>query len=217
MMEHDHEPVPGLPAPLPEGETILWQGSPETWAMARRAYHVGQIGVYFAALAAWSLYGAHAAGGPWGEALTTALRLAALAAGAAGILCLLAWLTARTTIYTITSRRVVLRFGIALPISLNLPFAQIDGAGLRVWRDGTGDIPLTLRKGQRAAYLVLWPHVRPWRLTRSEPMLRGIPDPASVAQILGRALATANAQPAPVLDSRSVADGASARPAAAAV
>ena len=33
---------------------------------------------------------------------------------------LYAWLVARSTMYTITSRRVVMRFGIAVPVSFNL-------------------------------------------------------------------------------------------------
>jgi hypothetical protein len=36
---------------------------------------------------------------------------------------------------------------------------------------------------------MLWPHARPWRMARTEPMLRGIPDVSRVSQILARALA----------------------------
>ena len=31
------EPVRGLPQSLPEGEELLWQGAPSTWALARDA------------------------------------------------------------------------------------------------------------------------------------------------------------------------------------
>ncbi|MGT2480112.1 hypothetical protein ACU4GR_17585 [Methylobacterium oryzae CBMB20] len=52
-----------------------------------------------------------------------------------------------------TNRRVVLQAGIALPVTHNLPFAQIESAALRAFTDGSGDLPLRLRPGLRIAYL----------------------------------------------------------------
>ena len=72
----------------------------------------------------------------------------------------LAWLSARTTLFVVSTRRVVLKVGIALPIFYNLPFSQIAGASLRL-ADGTGDVSLGVTKGQRIAYLTLWPAARP--------------------------------------------------------
>ena len=94
------------------------------------------------------------------------------ALAALALLALLAWLGARTTLYVITSRRLVMKIGIALPIFFNLPFSPIASAALRVYSDGTGDIPVALGKGQRIAYLHLWPHARPFRFTKPEPALR---------------------------------------------
>jgi hypothetical protein len=197
LNEHEHEPIPGLPADLPEGETILWQGAPAWRALARRAFHVWQIGAYFILLLAWSGYTAATGGGGVIGFLWSALILAALAVAAIAVLSLIAWLTERTTMYSITNRRVVVRFGIALPMTINLPFRQIESAGLKLHADASGDIALALAGKTRIAFLVMWPHVRPWRLVRSEPMLRCVPDGARVAQILARALASAAAQPAP--------------------
>jgi hypothetical protein len=43
-------------------------------------------------------------------------------------------------------------------------------------------------------FLMLWPHVRPWRATQTEPMLRSIKDARGVSEILARAVvAAANA------------------------
>lgn len=100
-------------------------------------------------------------------------------------------LIARTTVYTITSRRLVIRFGVALPMTINLPFSVIDAAGLRVYRDASGDIPLSLAAGERVSFPVLWPHVRPWRLTRAEPMLRCVPQAEHLSRIVAQALAVA--------------------------
>ncbi len=196
MNEYDYEPIRGLPATLPPGETILWQGAPDWEVLARRALRVRIVGVYFLLLIAWGISGHIAAGTPPTEMAISALRLIALGVAAAALLALFAWLVARTTIYTITTRRVVIRFGIALPMTIQIAFQMIDAAGLQVWPDGAGDIALALRPGQRIAYLVMWPHTRPWRLTKAQPTLRSVPNAADVAQILGRALAASASQPA---------------------
>ena len=108
-----------------------------------------------------------------------------------GLLALLAWLCSRTTVYTITNRRVVLRIGVALPTAINIPFKAIGGAKLGLHSNGVGDIPLALVGEERMAYSNLWPHVRPWRLAKPEPMLRSIPDAQRVAQVLSTALVAA--------------------------
>jgi hypothetical protein len=115
----------------------------------------------------------------------------------AGLVALLAgycWLVGRTTVYTVTDRRLVMRVGVAVPISLNLPFTKIEHAGVRLFADGTADLPVTVKPGNRVAYLVLWPHAVPWRMARPQPMLRSVPDGARVAEILGGALARAEAE-----------------------
>ena len=66
-----------------------------------------------------------------------------------------------------------MRIGIALPMTLNLPFAHRSRRpGCRLHADGSGDIAAALAGGDRIAYLHLWPHARPWQLARPEPMLR---------------------------------------------
>lgn len=196
MNEHDFEPVPGLPAPLPEGEAILWQGSPAWRSLARRALRVRLAGAYFAGLIAWGISGGISAGTPSTVIALSALRLTALGIVALSLLALFAWLIARTTIYTITTRRVVLRFGIALPITIQIAFPMIEAAAMHHWLDGTGEIALALQPGQRVAYLVVWPHTRPWKLLKAEPSLRGLTDAANVARILARALSASALQPA---------------------
>jgi len=194
--EFEHEPIPGLPGVLPDGEVILWQGAPAWWSLARRAYHVAEIAGYFVVLLAWSVMATYRDGGDGADMAHAALIVLGLAGAALGLLTVIAWGAARTTKYTITNRRVVLRVGIALPICFNVPFAQIAAAGLKVHADGNGDLPLQLKDGQRIAYAVLWPHARPWRLSRAEPMLRAVPQARRVGQVLGDALAAASGQPA---------------------
>ncbi len=185
------EKIRGVYDPLPEGERVLWQGAPDWRRLAVSAFHVRKVALYFAVLLAWKLAADLYDGSSMAQAAAGSLWLVLVAACAAGLLALLAWLSARTTIYAVTNRRVFLRVGIALPIFVNLPFTGIDAAALRLDADGSGDIPLKLKGGVRLAYLHLWPHARAWRLRHPEPTLRSVPDAAGVAQTLSRALAAA--------------------------
>ena len=99
----------------------------------------------------------------------------------------LAWLSSRTTAYTITDKRVTMRVGIVLNLTFNLPFARIAGAGFRKIGADAGDIPLTLAGTDQIAFLHLWPHARPWRIAKAEPMLRCVPHAEEVARVLGQA------------------------------
>ncbi len=181
----------GLPEPLPTNERVLWEGAPRWTSLAVRAFHVRKIAIYFAALLAIRVVSNIADGVGAFQALIGSTALIAVASFAIGMMCLLAWLTSRTTWYTITSQRLVMRIGIVLTVTFNVPFKTVGSAGLKVWPDGSGDIPLTLGGDDRIAYLHLWPHARPWHLKRPEPMLRGVPDAARVAGILSHALAAA--------------------------
>ncbi|MGF1549876.1 MAG: photosynthetic complex putative assembly protein PuhB [Sphingomonadaceae bacterium] len=179
-MEHEEEPVRGLPGRLPPGEHILWQGCPDWRLFARTALPLRALAVYFALLIGWSL----AAGSPYGAAATFVAGLALF-----GLMLLFAWGVGRSTVYTLTDKRIVLRIGIALAKCVNLPLALIAAADLRRHGDRGGDILLTLNEGERVGYALLWPHVRPWRLARPQPMLRALPDAEALAQLLSRAAA----------------------------
>jgi len=186
--DFDFDPVRGLPEVLPAGERMLWQGSPRWQDMAAHAFHVRKVAVYFAALTLFTILFRMIDGEPLMEAAKPILWYLPLTVLAVGILSGLAWASARTTIYTITTKRLVLRIGIALPISLNLPFTLIESAGLRTYATGAGDIPVELKGEDRLAWLILWPHARPFHLKHPQPMLRAIPDAANVANLLGDAL-----------------------------
>lgn len=191
MSEFDFEPVHGLPENLPEGEVLRWQGAPRWGALAVRALHVRKVALYFGLLILFRVGYVLSAGEPVSNALLSASWLAVLAALAMGILAILAWLYSRSTVYSITDRRIVIRCGVAIPIAVNIPFKVIESAGLRRYSDGIGDIPLVLGGGQSVNYLIMWPNVRPWRFFNAQPMLRCIPDVDGAADILARALRAA--------------------------
>ena len=182
--EHEFEAARGLPEPLPPGEHIVWQGAPDWRALAVRAFHVRSLAIYFALMLAWRVGSQLADGAGVADAAKSIALLLPLALLALGILTLLAWLSSRTTVYTLTDKRLVMRVGIVLSVTFNLPLRVINAAALRPASHGTGDIALTLAEGDRIAYLQLWPHARPWRVRRPEPMLRVVPDAARVGQLL---------------------------------
>ncbi len=216
LTEHGFEPVRGLPERLPPGETLVWQGAPDWRAFARHAIHLHWVAAYFLVLAAWRAGIMLADGSSAAEAAIGALWLVLLGIVPVALLALYALLVARTSVYTLTSKRLVLRVGVALPFTVNLPFSAIESAGLRVNSDGSGDITLGLAKPHRVAWLMIWPHTRPWRLRDPEPMLRALPEAASVAQMLSRALAATAGQSIPAAAVPEADAGLLGRPAAAA-
>jgi hypothetical protein len=181
-------PVGGLPGRLPEGEDLLWQGAPQWKTLARRAFRVRIVGGYFAALVALRVGASLAAGHGLSYALGTGVNGAILGGVSLGMFAVFSSLIARSTTYSITNKRLVITYGMALPKSVNLPFSRIEAADLRVNPEGTGDIALRLPQNVRLSYLLLWPHVRGGKNGRAEPVLRGIADPNGVAEILGRAI-----------------------------
>lgn len=191
MDDHDDfafEPTPGLPERLPKGETLLWQGSPDWKALARSAFHVRKVALYFALLIVWTAGTDLRDGASVSAIVMSAIWLLASGAVAVGILSGLAYLYARGTIYTLTTKRIVIRSGLALPVTLNLPLALIDAAGRRKDARGTGSFALTVVKPNRIAWLVLWPNARPWHFTNPQPMLRCLTDADTLAPVLTQAL-----------------------------
>ncbi len=194
--EYDYEPVRGLPGSLPAGELLLWQGSPAWRPLARRALHATAVATYFGLLILWELGSALYTRAPWVPALRISAILLALGVVTVSLLCLVAWASARATVYSLTNRRLVIRHGISLPMSLNIPLRLVETMALSQHPDGSGDIALGLPRGERIGYLLNWPHVRPWRFSRPQPTLRSLADAPHVAALMGRAVGSSGAVPA---------------------
>ena len=155
-------------------EAVLWQGAPNAIVLARTAFRTPVIAVLFG-------------GGLGGAALT-------LLAGAAvmAILYAIAFVSARTTRYILTDRRIILHVGMAIEKTINLPLAKIGAADLADRGHGYGEIALEVIGGHSLGYLLLWPHARPWRFSHPQPMMRGLADAATVAERLAKAVAAHN-------------------------
>lgn len=187
VREHDDEPLLGLPERLPNGERLLWQGSPNFASVARRVFHVNKIIIWFVCIALWQILSRHHATGLWSSDGLAALAISMCSAVA--LLALLAWFTARATVYTLTSQRVTLRIGIAIPITMNLPFNKISAADVSDFGNDRGNIALQTVDGARVSYWLLWPHARPWRWLAPQPMLLCVDDLGKATDILTAAVA----------------------------
>ncbi len=192
MSEFEHETADGLPEELPKGETILWQGTPDWWNMAKRVFHVRKVVIYSLLILLIQALTLKSNGQFMHEIFMSASGWIAMAAVALSILLALAFFTARSTRYTVTNKRLVIRSGIAITINLNLPFTEIESAALKVYPDGSGDIPFVITDKQRISYVLLWPNIRPWKYSQPQPMLRCVDSVKQVAEIVTQALANEN-------------------------
>ena len=198
-MEYEDEPIPGLPGRLPPGEVIIWQGTPDWLGVARGVFHTRLVAVWFIFVASM----AFVAGGTGFIGAATTLGVALLGLGVLGVL---ARVQAKSTIYTLTNKRVVLRFGVALPKCVNVPLALVGTADAKPAGTGVVDVSLTPTVRFPLAYLQMWPHVRPWKFGSPQPMLRAVPEAfvplladALVKADPARVAASPDAAPAPAM------------------
>lgn len=188
-MNHDDfqiEPVEGLPELPPQGEYIIWQGRPDWWRLTFESLSLPWVAGYFVVLALWR-YATVMDVMPFGQAIGASIPFLILGAIVCALLLLVGYVQARATMYTITNRRVAMRIGAALTVTLNLPFSQIKSADLDLRKGGTGTIALELIGDTRLSYLVCWPHVRPWVMRQTQPALRCIPNAEKIARLLAEA------------------------------
>ena len=188
--EHEWEAAPGLPSALPKGEHVVWQGAPDWRSLAIHAFHVRKVALYFAlmlAVQAINLTAPESGAGmkpltvvDW-KPLVVAASLYALALA---LLLGTAWMSARSTLYTLTNKRVVMRIGIVLTLTFNLPFKRIAAASLKPHAQGMGDIALALNPEDRIGWAHLWPHQRAWHISQPQPTLRCVPNGAQVGEQL---------------------------------
>lgn len=198
--EHEFEPEYGLPERLPESERIVWQGSPETGLVFREVFRARGLSAYFALILVLRGTYQYSLSASWAETFAAVTWLAPLFLLALGLFWSLSWLVAKTTVYTITDRRVVMRVGIVLSLTFNIPLKRLQAADVRrIQPVGAGEIALQLLPEDKIAYFHLWPHARPWRFAHPEPMLRGLPAVDGVAVLLHEAWAHVHGKQSPVV------------------
>ena len=188
MSEDDFavEPIEGLPELLPKGEVILWQGRPNWLQLTIESLNLWWIIGYFGLLATWRFLTVIDYL-PLGTAISVIIPFLFIAALAGLLLCIVGYVQAKATLYTITNKRVVMRIGAALTITLNLTFTKIDNAAVAKKRGDFGNIAFETSGSTKFSYFVLWPHARSWHFGKPQPTLRCIPEIEKVSSILGEA------------------------------
>jgi lipid-A-disaccharide synthase-like uncharacterized protein len=188
MSEDDFavEPIEGLPELLPKGEVILWQGRPNWLSLTIESLNLWWVIGYFGLLAAWRFLTVIDYM-PLGTAFSASIPFLFVAAFVGLLLCGVGYIQAKATLYTITNRRVVMRIGAALTLTLNLPFTKIDNAAVAKKRGGFGNIAFETSGDTKFSFFVLWPHARSWYFGKPQPTLKCIPDIEKVSSILGQA------------------------------
>ena len=180
--EHEFEAALGLPEDLPRNEYIVWQGRPDWRQLAIEAFHVRKIAIYFAVMVLWqwiSLLESNAAGMDMLKQLGTSIGLALLALA---VLSWSAYWSAQATMYTLTNKRIIMRIGIVLSLTFNLPLKKITACDLQLLNKQTGNIALGIATDSPIGWLNLWPHVRAWRVASPQPTLRCVPQAESLAK-----------------------------------
>ncbi|PIL21107.1 photosynthetic complex assembly protein [Puniceibacterium antarcticum] len=188
-MSHDDfasEPVLGLPETPPVGEKILWQGRPDWWALSKESLSLKWVAGYFGVLALWRFVSVIDLM-PFGQAFGAAFPFVIMGGVVIAMLVIVGVVQARATVYTVTNRRVAMRIGAALTVTLNLPYTELGSADLALRKNGNGTIALSLLGKTQLSYLVCWPHVRPWYMKRTQPALRCIPEAAKIAEMIAEA------------------------------
>lgn len=196
-MSHDDfkfEPVRGLPEALPKDEHILWQGSPNPWRLAVEALSLKWVAGYFIVLAIWRI-GVSSTEYSLTDAMAHGIPFVLVGAVACLVLYGLATVQAKSAVYTLTNKRVAMRIGASLTMTLNLPYTQIANANLDLRQGGTGTVAFELKGDTRFSYLMTWPHVRPWHMNPTQPALRCIPQAERVAAMFADAADARVSQP----------------------
>lgn len=176
------EPLPGLPAELPDGEELLLQVKPSAFGLMIHALHVRFLLGYILVVG-----GIRAFSGV--SPLTTVVLQSFLVAGlVTAILYTVAWLMARAAIFSITTHRVFFRVGAGIRKYINIPFTDIQAVDLRERTNEEGDIALTTTSDKPIPYLHLWPFARPLRMRKTVPLLRCVPNARATAERLAAAM-----------------------------
>ena len=180
------EPIRGLPERPPEGEVILWQGQPNWLRLSVDSLNVWWVLGYFMFLFVWRFISVSDLM-PIYQAVLASLPFLALALIVTLLLMLVGYIQANATVYTITNKRVVMRIGAALTVTLNLPFTEIENAAIASSSKNFGSIVIDTKQDSKFSFLVLWPHARAWHFKKPQPSLKCIPNAAEVAEILSNA------------------------------
>jgi hypothetical protein len=168
------------------------------------AFHIHWFAMYFGVMVLLKGIAVSQSVGGWSQEWPGFIWALGLSIAALVLIGLLAYWSVNTTMYTLTNRRLVMRIGIVLTITFNLPLKRLAQAGVHIYKDGSADIPIRLNPEDKIPYLHLWPHARAWKLAHPEPMIRCVADGKHVASLFADAWSKINQVDPHSLDKRSI-------------
>ena len=145
------EPIRGLPERPPEGEVILWQGQPNWLRLTVDSLNLWWVLAYFIFLFVWRFISVSDLM-PIDQALLVSFPFLALALIVALLLLLVGFIQAKATVYTITNKRIVMRIGAALTLTLNLPFTEIENAAIASSSKNFGSIAIDTKNDAKFSF-----------------------------------------------------------------
>jgi len=162
-----------------ENEKILWRGKPQFWGLAATAFHTPTVAIYFALLTVIS-------GISYG--LGSGTTIAVMGIGALLILYVLAFLYSKKSHYVLTNERLLILTGLTVEKRISVPLSQVGAAHLKMRGQDVGTIALEISGSRQIGYLVLWPHARPLRFSKPQPLIRVVKNAPEVAKLLTEAV-----------------------------
>ena len=180
MYKIDKTPPKDVLSVIPENEEVIWHGRPNLRRFSLSALGLRYLMLYLLIISITTF------SSNFGN-LTLLLFLQMMfpyiiSCCLAGIILVMIGISqVIPTVYVITSKRIIIKSGLALIFMLNVPFDKVANIDKKVFNDGCGDISFKLIGNKRIPFFAGWPSVRPWYFNDPEPTFRCIPDVDVVA------------------------------------
>ena len=175
MYKINNTPPKDILSVIPKDEEIIWHGRPDLRRFCLTAIGIKYILVYLIVITCSIIYTRY---GDFN--LITILQVLVpylLSCCLAIILLVIVGISqVLPTVYVITSKRVIIKSGLALIFMLNVPFDKIASIDKNNYSDGSGNISFKLISNKRVPFFASWPSVRPWYFSNPEPTFRCIAD-----------------------------------------
>lgn len=186
MYKINNTPPKDILSVIPKDEVIIWHGRPDLRRFCLTAIGIKYILVYLIIITCSIIYTRY---GDFN--LITFLQVLVpylLSCCLAIILLVIVGISqVLPTVYVITSKRVIIKSGLALIFMLNVPFDKIASIDKNHYSDGSGNISFKLISNKRVPFFASWPSVRPWYFSNPEPAFRCIADVDVIALKLSEA------------------------------
>ena len=185
MYRINKPPPKDILSAIPTGEKIVWYGRPDIRRFCLSAMGLKYVLVYLLFAIIFDIYSNLE--GPGISSYIGGILPYILSFSLALILLVLIGISqVVSTFYVITSKRIIIKSGVALIFMLNVPFSKIYNIQKQELSDGTGSISLELLGNKRIPFFACWPSVRPWYFNNPQPTFRCISDVNVVALYLSK-------------------------------